>query len=194
MRPHEPHEARDVVALAERFQRLTRELLGRAKVFASDEFYLVGGSATPGRPRASRAWTRPRTASGWWPPSSRVSPSAAPMAKLGSGFFQSVDGAPALGLPGADAGRSRTATRRRQRHGADRASTRRPSCAALFDEHGFADVEVKAVKNRFFGGNIKVAGLITGQDLQSALDEIDEPTASASCPTSASRRAASSTA
>src|SRR3984957_20048147 len=35
MRAHEPDEARHVVELAERFQRLTRDLFGRAKVFAS---------------------------------------------------------------------------------------------------------------------------------------------------------------
>jgi len=49
-----------------------------------------------------------------------------------------------------------------------------PILRSLFDEHGFADVEVKAVKNRYFGGNIKVAGLLTGQDLQVALAEVDE--------------------
>ena len=48
MRPHNAAEARHVVALVDRFQRLTRELLGAAKVFASDEFYLVAGLQPPG--------------------------------------------------------------------------------------------------------------------------------------------------
>ena len=44
MRPHTLVEADHVVALAERFQELTREILGRVTVFASDEFYLVAGA------------------------------------------------------------------------------------------------------------------------------------------------------
>ena len=47
MRPHTPEEARHVVALAERFQALTLEILGRVSVFASDEFYLVAGATPP---------------------------------------------------------------------------------------------------------------------------------------------------
>jgi NifB/MoaA-like Fe-S oxidoreductase len=38
----------------------------------------------------------------------------------------------------------------------------------MFDDHGFSDVRILAVENRFFGGNIKVAGLLTGQDLINA--------------------------
>ena len=68
-----------------------------------------------------------------------------------------------------------------------------PILRALFDEHGFDDVEVKAVKNRYFGGNIKVAGLLTGQDLQRGPRRGRSDDASVSCPTSASPRAASST-
>ena len=43
MRSHTAEEAQHVVALAERFQALTAEILGRVSVFASDEFYLVAG-------------------------------------------------------------------------------------------------------------------------------------------------------
>jgi NifB/MoaA-like Fe-S oxidoreductase len=38
------------------------------------------------------------------------------------------------------------------------------------DDHGFSDVDVVAVENTYFGGNIKVAGLLTGFDLSRALD------------------------
>ncbi|HEV2427217.1 MAG TPA: DUF512 domain-containing protein, partial [Acidimicrobiales bacterium] len=34
-------------------------------------------------------------------------------------------------------------------------------------------VEVVAVANRYFGGNIKVAGLLTGSDLARALADVD---------------------
>ena len=59
MRSHTVSEAQEVVALAERFQTLTLEILGRVTVFASDEFYLVaGGSAAAGdqirEPRSGR--------------------------------------------------------------------------------------------------------------------------------------------
>jgi NifB/MoaA-like Fe-S oxidoreductase len=42
----------------------------------------------------------------------------------------------------------------------------------MFDDEGFADVRILAVENRFFGGNIKVAGLLTGQDLIDALVDV----------------------
>jgi NifB/MoaA-like Fe-S oxidoreductase len=41
----------------------------------------------------------------------------------------------------------------------------------LFDRNGFGKVRVLAVANEFFGGNIAVAGLITGADLSRALAE-----------------------
>ena len=55
------------------------------------------------------------------------------------------------------------------------------------------DVEVLAVDNEFFGGNIGVTGLLTGADLARALE--GAPAVVATCfPTSCSRAAASSTA
>jgi len=81
------------------------------------------------------------------------------MAKLGSGFFQSVDGAPAIGY------RAPRTTSEREAAGDDvtvlTGEYAAPILRRLFDEQGFADVNVKAVKNRYFGGNIKVAGLMT---------------------------------
>lgn len=94
-----------------------------------------------------------------------------PMTKLGTGFFQSVDGAPALGYRA-----PRATGEQAEAHGAVTVLTGEyaaPILRGLFDEHGFGDVEVKPVKNRYFGGNIKVAGLLTGQDLTAALAEVD---------------------
>ncbi len=48
-----------------------------------------------------------------------------------------------------------------------------PLLRGLFDDHGFRDVAVVAVTNTFFGGNIKVAGLLTGADLARTLNTID---------------------
>jgi hypothetical protein len=47
-----------------------------------------------------------------------------------------------------------------------------PILREMFDVHGFGDVRILAVENRFFGGNIKVAGLLTGQDLVDALVDV----------------------
>jgi NifB/MoaA-like Fe-S oxidoreductase len=47
-----------------------------------------------------------------------------------------------------------------------------PILREMFDAQGFSDVRILAVENRFFGGNIKVAGLLTGQDLIDALAKV----------------------
>jgi putative radical SAM enzyme (TIGR03279 family) len=171
MRPHEPEEARHVVALAERFQRLTRELFGRAKVFASDEFYLVAGLEPPGT-ESFESLDEAENGVGLVAAFVESFAERTAMAKLGSGFFQSVDGAPALGYRA-----PRTADERRYVGDGVTVLTGEyaaPILRTLFDDHGFSDVEVKAVKNRYFGGNIKVAGLITGQDLQVALNDVSD--------------------
>ncbi|HUY17403.1 MAG TPA: DUF512 domain-containing protein [Acidimicrobiales bacterium] len=173
MRPHNAAEARHVVALADRFQSLTRELLGTAKVFASDEFYLVAGLQPPGT-ESFESLDEAENGVGLVAAFSESFSKRTSMAKLGSGFFQSVDGAPALGY------RAPRSTKSATYYGENvtvlTGEYAAPILRSLFDEHGFADVEVKAVKNRYFGGNIKVAGLLTGQDLQVALGEVSEST------------------
>jgi putative radical SAM enzyme (TIGR03279 family) len=175
MRPHEPDEARDVVALAERFQQLTREVLGSAKVFASDEFYLVAGLQPPGT-ESFESLDEAENGVGLVAAFIESFTERTPMAKLGSGFFQSVDGAPALGYRAPRTLASATSASDDVEVTVLTGEYAAPILRALFDENGFADVGVKAVKNRYFGGNIKVAGLITGQDLQTALDEVPSST------------------
>jgi putative radical SAM enzyme (TIGR03279 family) len=171
MRAHNAAEAREVVALAERFQRFTRELFGVAKVFASDEFYLVAGVSPPGT-ESFESLDEAENGVGLVAAFIESFTKHAVMTKLGSGFFQSVDGAPALGYRA-------PRTMMNQSYFGDEVTVLTGEYAApilrdLFDEHGFSDVDVKAVKNRYFGGNIKVAGLMTGQDLQVALRDISE--------------------
>ncbi|MFY9783830.1 MAG: DUF512 domain-containing protein [Acidimicrobiales bacterium] len=171
MRPHESHEALRVVELAERFQRLTRELFGRAKVFASDEFYLVAGLPPPGT-ESFESLDEAENGVGLVAAFIESFAERTAMAKLGSGFFQSVDGAPAIGYRA-----PRTFEECSYLGGNVTVLTGEyaaPILRTLFDQHGFSDIEVKSVKNRYFGGNIKVAGLITGQDLQAALKDVDE--------------------
>ncbi len=173
MRSHEVEEALVVVALAERFQQLSSDLLGRVSVFASDEFYLVAG-LTP--PSATKFDSLDQAENGIGLVAAFVESftGARDMEKLGTGFFQSVDGAPAWGYRAEHGGREVL----------DRGDAvviitgeyAQPILRGLLDDAGFTDVEVIAVPNDYFGGNIKVAGLITGVDLAKTLQGIPEST------------------
>ncbi|MFI5036555.1 MAG: DUF512 domain-containing protein [Acidimicrobiales bacterium] len=170
MRPHTRAEAARVVELAERVGQLTRELFGRTTVYASDEFYLAAGRRPPG-PAHYESLDQAENGVGMVAQFTRGFVERAETPALGTGFFQSVDGAPAWGY--------------RAERGAGEADPgdgpltvltgeyAAPLLRELFDEHGFADVEIVAVANRFFGGNIQVAGLLTGADLARALADVD---------------------
>jgi len=168
MRSHTPAEARAVVALANRYQRLSQELLGRVIVYASDEFYLVAGE-TP--PPAGQFESLDQAENGIGLVAAFIQSFAQeqPMEKLGTGFFQSVDGAPAIGYRAPRGGSSDAA------HGTNptilTGEYAAPILRQLLDEHGYDAVAVRAVKNSYFGGNIKVAGLMTGLDLQRTMEE-----------------------
>ncbi len=169
MRSHNEEEARHVVALAEKFQTLTGEILGRVSVFASDEFYLVAG-ATP--PSATKFESLDQAENGIGMVAAFVQSFVehTEMDKLGTGFFQSVDGAPAIGYRALRGGRTP------ELHGDDvlvvTGEYAAPILRSMFDDQGFNDVRILAVENRYFGGNIKVAGLLTGQDVIDALREV----------------------
>ena len=173
MRSHTVEEAQRVVALAEQFQSLTQEILGRVTVFASDEFYLVAG-ATP--PSATKFESLDQAENGIGLVAAFVQSfvEGTAMDKLGTGFFQSVDGAPALGY------RAPRGAVTDEQHGDDvlvvTGEYAAPVLRDMFDSQGFSDVRILAVENRFFGGNIKVAGLLTGQDLINALGDVPTDT------------------
>jgi hypothetical protein len=148
---------------------LTLEILGRVTVFASDEFYLVAGR-TP--PSAAKFESLDQAENGIGLVAAFVQSfvDETPMDKLGTGFFQSVDGAPALGYRAPRGGEGEV------REGDDvlvvTGEYAAPILREMFDAQGFSDVRILAVENRFFGGNIKVAGLLTGQDLIDALAKV----------------------
>jgi putative radical SAM enzyme (TIGR03279 family) len=172
MRATTSAEAAAVIDLVEDWQQLFFETLGRRLVFGADEYYLLARRPFPdlgtyedlaqhengiGMARAFEAAFTARS-----PRSPGVT----------SGFFQAVDGAPALGYrapraPGAlTIGPSRDAP-----------------IAILTGEYGAqvlrplvegTGVRVVEVANRFFGGNIAVAGLLTGADLGRALHDQPE--------------------
>jgi putative radical SAM enzyme (TIGR03279 family) len=169
MRPHSEAEAGAVVDLVEGWQATFVEALGRRLVHAADEYYLLAGRPFPllesygdvaqhdngvGMARAFEARFEGR----------RDAPAGGP-----GGFFQSVDGAPAAGYrapraPGRVALRPRPGAPATVVTGAYGAAVLRPLVAAVAP-----DADVLAVPNGFFGGNIGVAGLLTGADLIPAL-------------------------
>jgi putative radical SAM enzyme (TIGR03279 family) len=173
MRSHTPAESRHVVALAEKFQSLTMELLGRVSVFASDEFYLVAG-LTPPSATKFESLDQAENGIGLVAAFEQSFIEQTAMDKLGTGFFQSVDGAPAIGYRAPRGGDTNLYA------GGDvmvvTGEYAEPLLRNLFDTHGFANVDVLGVKNTYFGGNIKVAGLLTGQDLIAAMESIPAST------------------
>ncbi|HVB69955.1 MAG TPA: DUF512 domain-containing protein [Acidimicrobiales bacterium] len=170
MRPHTPAEAATVIDLAESVGALTRELLGRTTVYASDEFYLAAGRPTPG-PEHYESLDQAENGVGMVAEFTRGFVDGVESERLGSGFFQSVDGAPAWGYRA-----ERGSLAPSEGDGPLTVLTGEyaaPLLRGLFDDHGFSDVAVVAVANTFFGGNIKVAGLLTGADLARTLNTID---------------------
>ena len=169
MRPHRRTEARHVIELVERYRKLARETLGRSLFYASDEFYLVAG-APPPPSDFYESLDEAENGIGMVAAFRSSFVTRATMATLGSGFFQSVDGAPAWGYraPRAEVSSGLQGGPVYLMTGEYAA----PLLRELLDEHGFDSVNVVAVKNRYFGGNIKVTGLLTGQDLSRALDAL----------------------
>ena len=170
MRPHRRDEALQVVALAERYNEIAQAVLGRSVVFASDEFYLVAGLAAP-RAAALATLDLAENGIGMVAAFRESFEQYRATARLGSGFFQSVDGAPAWGYRAARtplttpvAGEGVTVLT---------GEYAAPLLRELLDQHGFGEVDVVPVANAYFGGNIKVAGLLTGRDLAAALARVD---------------------
>lgn len=173
MRPHDANEARSVVSLAEKFQEITKDVLGRVSVFASDEFYLVAG-LTPPSATKFESLDQAENGIGLVAAFCESFSNDLKMEKLGTGFFQSVDGAPEWGY------RAPRAELSELEYGDSvlvvTGEYAAPILRELFDTHGFSDIGILAVKNSYFGGNIKVAGLLTGLDLSAAMTDIQPNT------------------
>jgi NifB/MoaA-like Fe-S oxidoreductase len=170
MRPHSVAEAAAVVDCVESWQPTFEAALGRRLVYAADEYYLLSGRPFPhletyadlaqhengvGMARIFEAELAGRSVTGGSGP---------------TGFFQSVDGAPAEGyrahrLPGSVTFRPRSDLPATVLTGTYGAAVLTPLLQEIAPE-----VEVMPVPNAFFGGNIGVTGLLTGTDLAAALD------------------------
>lgn len=184
MRAHTLAEAQTVIDVVEGWQQLFTISLGRPMVQASDEYYLMAQRPFPvldsygdvpmyedgiGMARSFEAEFTGQVDTG-----------------IGTeaGFFAWVDAAPAEGYraprscgtdePGAGAGASvMLKPRRTAPVGILTGSMGAQVLEPLIADFGRDDVRIIAVENNFFGGNVGVAGLMVGADLQRVL--ADEP-------------------
>jgi putative radical SAM enzyme (TIGR03279 family) len=176
MRPHTRGEAQHVIELAEKYRRLTKELFGRVSVYASDEFYLVAGR-TPQPAGDFESLDQAENGIGLVAAFLESFAGHGDMDKLGTGFFQSIDGAPALGYRAARTeGIASTALGAASEVALITGEYAAPILRDLLDRHHYDDVKIITVENHYFGGNIKVAGLMTGQDLRRALVDVPATT------------------
>jgi len=174
MRAHTTEEAAFVVDTVAQWQKIYRRTLGRRLVYAADEYYLLAERPFP---TATSYDEFPQHENGIGMARAFVDSFANPTADgpggVRHGFFASVDSAPAEGYraprtvpggpvtvpPGPD---DRPVTVLTGTYGAR-------VLAPLVAEHPRQDVSVREITNDFFGGNIGVAGLLTGEDLTRAL-------------------------
>jgi len=180
MRFHTLAEARSVVDILEQWQKRYLRALGRRLVYVSDEYYLLAERPFPeldaydGCPQHENGIGMART----FEAEVRAALAGADVAATGprSGFFAWVDGAPAEGYRAPrtrpQLARSRTQGVREAANSWDVLITGKMGAAVL--EPLLAElpgrVRLLPVKNAFFGGNIGVTGLMTGDDVAAALD------------------------
>lgn len=168
MRPMRSDEALRTIQTVERWASVALSVVGRPLFYASDELYLLSGLPTPAVNDEDIVDLIENGVglSATFTDSYRNS---TPMNSLGTGFFQSVDGAPAIGY---------RAPRLQGETLTD--GTAREKLCILTGEYGAevlgplitdANIKICAVRNDYFGGNIKVAGLMTGSDLSRTMIE-----------------------
>ncbi|MGZ4735718.1 MAG: DUF512 domain-containing protein [Acidimicrobiia bacterium] len=186
MRPHTRAEAEAVLDTIDEWQQRYLAALGRRLVFAADEYHLMAGRPFPaldeydgvaqhengiGMARVFEAEVH-----------GALSGDATAPTGTRAGFFAWVDGAPPEGYRAP-----------RQTNGVlsvrdTRADGARPPVTVLTGTYGEAvlspllpalteragtRVRLMAIENRFFGGNIGVTGLLTGEDVARALGDVD---------------------
>jgi NifB/MoaA-like Fe-S oxidoreductase len=169
LREHTADEAAAVVDLVEEWQAVFVDTVGHRLVFAADEYYLLAGRPFPDAV----------TYEGFAMHEDGIGMARAFEAELlgetddaigvQSGFFHSIDGAPAEGY------RASRVNLLEQAWGDDRAVAILTGeygarvLTPLVERMGRDDVRVVPVRNDFFGGNIAVTGLLVGEDLARTL-------------------------
>ena len=200
MRAHTVAEAVAVVEIVEAWQERFLATLGRRLVHAADEYHLLAGRPFPpaeayedvemtedgvGMARAFE-FEFHATDSGI---DEEESPETGSDERA-SGFFRSMEGAPALGYraprtcatndeveaggtEGVSLGLPVVRPRRDAPVGVLTGVLGAAVLEPLLAGMGLDDVRVLAVENRFFGGNVGVTGLMVGEDVARVL--VDEP-------------------
>ena len=180
MRPHTRAEADGVLDTIHAWQDRFVAALGHRMVFAADEYYLMADRDFPAA-AAYEGFVQHENGIGMarmFALEVEAASAGVPVVGTGprSGFFASVDGAPAAGyraprhgdLALRDARRTGPITLLTGEYGARVLAPMREH----FAERSGTDVTIRPVVNRFFGGNIAVSGLLTGADVAAALDTI----------------------
>jgi putative radical SAM enzyme (TIGR03279 family) len=173
MRAHTTAEAAGVLDTVTQWQSIYQKSLGRRLVYAADEYYLLAGRAFP----SSRHYDEfPQHENGIGMSRAFVDafgrPGASGPGGVRHGFFASVDSAPAEGYraPRLAPGSGPVGGGLDQRPVTVLTGTYGARVLGpLLGSHPRADVAVREVLNDFFGGNIGVAGLLTGEDVARAL-------------------------
>jgi putative radical SAM enzyme (TIGR03279 family) len=195
MRVHAPGEAAAVVAAIDRWQQMFADVLGRRMVFAADEYYLMAGRPFPeaseyeGFPQHENGIGMARTF--YAEIDAALSGGVAVSVGGGrGGFFQWVDGAPAEGyrsprrsdaIPLAEPAFISDGRMSEKNAGSGEpgevalltgeygARVLEPVLPALAEAAG-RPVRARPVRNRLFGGNIAVTGLLAGGDVAAVLE------------------------
>lgn len=183
LRPQTRAEAEAVLDAVDHWQARYLEVLDRRVVFASDEYYLLAGRAFPaieeyeGLPQHENGIGMARTFEA--EVHAALDGDAVEGTGPRSGFFASVDGAPADGYraersaatgTGAPARRDAPVVIVTGELGGRVIDPLLPSLS----EHAGLPVRALPVPNRFFGGNVAVTGLLTGEDLGVSLAQEPE--------------------
>ena len=169
MRPTTQAEASAVVDLVDEWQAVFSGALGRRIVFAADEYYLLAGRPFPGLEHYEELAQHENGVGMAAAFHAAFTGRTERSPGVTSGFFQSVDGAPALGYRALRSpGRIALGPRRDAPVAVVTGSYGARLLRPLVEPCGARVVEVT---NQFFGGNIAVAGLLTGADLGRVLAE-----------------------
>jgi NifB/MoaA-like Fe-S oxidoreductase len=178
MRVHTVDEANAVLDTVERWQAVFTDTLGRRLAYAADEYYLMAGRPFPALADYDDGSQHENGIGMAATFADEVARAARGDAVVGtgprSGFFASVEGAPAAGyraprssdpLAVRDADRNAPVAIVTGEYGARVLEPLVPTLQSV----AAAPVRLLPVANRFFGGNIAVTGLLTAADVGDAL-------------------------
>ena len=176
MRPMTKQEARAAIETVTTYAELARSVLGHTLFYCSDEFYLLGDVAFPDRETYGDFEQLENGVGVTRSFEDEFTRRESTKVPAHSGFFSSIDGAPALGY---------RAVRFRSKGFGQRRAEDALKVAIISSTYGKLalervflaaeqpPVDVIEVRNEFFGGNIAVTGLMSGADVARAIATVD---------------------